>query len=1437
MIQHAFCRFVALISAGLVGVSVFAATIQPSGDADQDTSAIRNAIAKGGLVELGEGTFIIGDLAGLTVGAGVTIKGQGWDKTTIIPKSGVNFHRCFKMQGGSRIEGVTITGFKGDYRGVAIYAEKGYISNCRIVNNTLNSVDTSNASGAGISILEGTVDHCIIAHNTIVAGSTGYGAGIGGWGLKGAVTIDTCLICDNENNSPTEKVGSGGGVGFKNFETAIKIINCTIANNRDATEGGVYFEEGKSEASLEMCNCIVTGNTKNGQECNLSNPALANPNISYCLFGLESEKAAYESCLSGNPIFVNPGADDYHLEGGSPALRAGVYYGGGRLDLDGEEFTNPPSMGCYIGAAATSMPAFSPASGTTFETSLSVSITCATPGATIRYTTDGSDPTESSTVYAGPVSVSGSGTKTIKARAFSDGLEPSAIATAVYSYAAAQPPELGAVTVSAWAKMARFSGEIVSVGNNGATACDVYLAYGTTPNGLGKATKIVSGATTGAFEYTLQGLAAKTTYYYTLSISNNAARVLGDANSGSFVTTEASVIQPDPTKTPAQIRDEIQKAIDGAGAGGTVILSRGTFTIDSSLSFTNGAMLVGADGYSRDEIVLKLADSAKCPLIVIYNSPETVISHMTVTAGKDPSGGVAMNSGLVEDCVFRDIVTKNNEATNIASLKWKDASGKDITADIPGGGGVNMIGGTVRGCVFTGCDAQDSGGAGCAGEALYVHGDCLVENCVITNCGSRTGGGGAFWGGAVCVRGQGTVRGCLIADNWNNPWASGVSVVGAIANKGTGKCIVENCTIVNNHANTAGSTACGLAVAPDNGGSLAYNIIIRNNIVWGNEWKDGTEANYNIAKLYDGCIIDCNDSRPLIPRGNGNLAVDPMFADAANGDYHAGFTDCSDAGANQDWMTAAVDLDGNPRIFNGVVDMGCYELAKAGVKMRVSSDDGLGAAKVTLECVSSGTEISAVSWTATRQQDGSKVTASGTPATVELSVGRWDIAVRVVGSDGKVIELTSTGAVDVRAKDIYVNALNKRGRYPYATYEDGTPSIDEAFPLLSPVGTLYVGPGSYVISNSINIVSGSGSRIVSMNGPEVTVVRLADTVGFRSTQDKGTGNRGLQLSSPTAYVSGLTFIAGRANADYAGPEYASTGFAKVNADGAVLTNCVFRDLKCTRTSSGDGGAKGLELTAGTVVDCTFKRIDCYGSAGATAIGGVLLLNGGLADRIIVEECWNESNDTTIPDCFGDVISVQDRGELRNSLVTRCSSTHGAPVYIGVRSGGNPAAGSDSAVVNCTIVANTNTVMKATGLSGGVERSYIHCAGVYVNGGHLVNSIVVDNWVRFVGGVSNVYNTVNLPTDVTYTLVDDRAGDIEFLSPSRRNQTVPHGSRIFHNAETRNYTLTSSSPAVNAGLYYSWMDAALDLAGKQRLRLGVPDLGCYEAADRFYLIIR
>ena len=75
------------------------------------------------------------------------------------------------------------------------------------------------------------------------------------------------------------------------------------------------------------------------------------------------------------------------------------------------------------------MPTFSPVAGTYYEP-LSVTISCATEGATIYFTLDGTNPTESSSSYTSAISISE--TTTVKAIAVKEGYLNSGIASATY---------------------------------------------------------------------------------------------------------------------------------------------------------------------------------------------------------------------------------------------------------------------------------------------------------------------------------------------------------------------------------------------------------------------------------------------------------------------------------------------------------------------------------------------------------------------------------------------------------------------------------------------------------------------------------------------------------------------------------------------------------------------------------------------------------------------------------------------------------------------------------------------------------------------------------------------------------------------------------------------------------------------------------------------
>ena len=89
---------------------------------------------------------------------------------------------------------------------------------------------------------------------------------------------------------------------------------------------------------------------------------------------------------------------------------------------------NVANSGGLAGAARAARPTFSPPGGF-YAAGQSVTI-AAEPGAVIRYTTDGSNPTANSPIYTGPINVNAP--KAIRARAFVPGILSSMAATATY---------------------------------------------------------------------------------------------------------------------------------------------------------------------------------------------------------------------------------------------------------------------------------------------------------------------------------------------------------------------------------------------------------------------------------------------------------------------------------------------------------------------------------------------------------------------------------------------------------------------------------------------------------------------------------------------------------------------------------------------------------------------------------------------------------------------------------------------------------------------------------------------------------------------------------------------------------------------------------------------------------------------------------------------
>ncbi len=95
-----------------------------------------------------------------------------------------------------------------------------------------------------------------------------------------------------------------------------------------------------------------------------------------------------------------------------------------------DEVNNISSAIPLVVTGTVATPTFNPTGGT-YPTPQSVTISCATSGASIRYTTNGAEPTESSTLYSSPITISS--TTTLKAKGFKTGWTPSSTATGIYN--------------------------------------------------------------------------------------------------------------------------------------------------------------------------------------------------------------------------------------------------------------------------------------------------------------------------------------------------------------------------------------------------------------------------------------------------------------------------------------------------------------------------------------------------------------------------------------------------------------------------------------------------------------------------------------------------------------------------------------------------------------------------------------------------------------------------------------------------------------------------------------------------------------------------------------------------------------------------------------------------------------------------------------------
>ena len=335
-----------------------------------------------------------------------------------------------------------------------------------------------------------------------------------------------------------------------------------------------------------------------------------------------------------------------------------------------------------------------------------------------------------------------------------------------------------------------------------------------------------------------------------------------------------------PFTSWANAATNIQFVVNIASPGDLILITNGIYYIASEINITTELTIKSVNG-AENTIFNSMGH--RCFSI---GGAIITIDGLTIKNGRaDKGGGVLCNSGgVVQNC----IITKNS-ATDGGGIYLYNMSMINNciitknTASENGGGTYCYKGGKIKNCTISENLTDNFGG----GSYCYSG---TIQNCTISKNTTSNGGGGMFG------RKGSLIQSCIINRNY--------APIGYGGGINCGDITIQNCTISDNSAEN-----CGGLYGSE---GRIYNTIIYYNVA--TDWNDNIYANN----------IEYSCSIPL-PDGEGNIYFTPLFIDSENDNYHlTEFSPCIDAGTNAfaggDW-----DLDGNPRIIDGRVDMGAYE--------------------------------------------------------------------------------------------------------------------------------------------------------------------------------------------------------------------------------------------------------------------------------------------------------------------------------------------------------------------------------------------------------------------------------------------------------------------------------------------------------------------------------
>ena len=1246
-------------------------------------------------IELGDGTYEVSGQ--VSVSRALTIVGvNGRDKVTVRQTlSSGDVRRVFRLNHASAVlQGITITGGYvynngNNGAGVLIDSNGGQVLDCRVTGNTMSM----NTGGAiCISGAAGFVARTIIDHNVNNDRYSYSGSGI----RMSAGHVESCLIYGNTNSGTSRGATAcySGGVHLSGGTMS----NCTVTANSGRNTGGVSVE-----SSGKVVNCIIYGNTRtsgtstaNGvPECNLT--------------------SAYTGCLTTDPHFLNPAANDYHITTYSPARDAGT---GDALaastDLDGNPrvagtaidvgcYENPGSdEWIYVVGDPEDYTSITPAYGITNGLSANDELLCHAPAAWTNETVT------RRAIHAGWEVRDGNGTVVATA--------PAGDYTYVHSGRLA-------TLVCKWDAECRVT---ASAGTGGSVdIASQWIGFG--QNATVEATP--SPALPGCVFWKWTGdVPAGHENDNPLTLVVDAPKTLTAVFSA---RTNYVASAENPCATPAfpygsreTAANSLADAVAVAMDGGVVLCEAGTHNLTAPLAVAAPITVLGEGGYGAVTVRQTLA-SGNARQVFTLNHEGATLRGLTIT------GGYTYNSG-------------NNGA----------------------GVRIGSAGGRVVECRVTGNEASMN----CYGAGLYLDSDkAAVSRCLID--GNKNANGYASHGVGIYMK-AGHVDNCLFTNNTMNGTSRAYNLSGGLhAEGGT----VSNCTI-------AANAGRGVGGVNASGSAKIVNCVICGNTR--NSYKTletGDPEWMGTASCYVNCLFPLGVAAP----NDTCFLGDPHFAGV--GDYHLGVGSAAheNAVAPGGWTAADLDLDGNPRVSGGLLDLGCYAYVSQGFGCTIDASSWrvhTGTSVTFRAMLDDGVDASAYrfAWSVTNTTGRIALSSAAQNPTLAFpSAGRYSVRLVVTSAaTSETVFDEERPAELLVAPDIAYVRADGGHEYPYDTVATASTNVAAAFADLMDGGVLDIGEGEFTITSQLRLMEPLTIRGCGMGA---TTLRL---------QSSGT-SRVLLLNDPGACVSNITVTGGKVS----GTDVLSGVGIYIDSSGGTVEGC--RITENTGSMNSGGAGVFVASTRGVLRRCVIDR-NKITFLGARSGAGVRVTAG------VVEDC----------------LVVSNRINVYNGDGSNRYSANGGGIF---------AEGSNAKVRNCTVFGNY-------ALRGG---------GIYAtNGASVVNCIVADNalWERAERPSGITYaepdeepvEWYGTRSAFNHCLMPDAEGVVD--AALRPNSSCLVGDPRFKDASALNFHLAKDSPAIGEGLYDAWMDASRDLDGNARVKhykrgVGDVDIGCYETPWR------